>query len=79
MLVNKKTKIIICLIAILFGILIIIMSTKLGDNDTTKELVIRGGMDEVTHMAYLSISMIKYVCIGFLISLIGGLGLIKMF
>lgn len=75
---NKKISIILSSIITIIGIILIFFSTKLGYNESLKVLISKGGMDDIVYGSYTIISMLKYIFIGFLLSLIGGLGLIKI-
>lgn len=59
------------------GIIILMSSLKLGDNEISKIMKAHGGsMDTNKYLIYLEQSIIKYRIIGSILSLLGGLGIL---
>ena len=76
----NKNNIILIIFGVIFtiGMIILINSVKLGDNELVKIMNAHGGsMDTNIYLIYLEQSIIKYRFIGFIVSILGGLGILK--
>lgn len=60
------------------GIIILINSLNLGDNEISKIMKVHGGsMDTNQYIIYLEQSIINYKIVGSILSLLGGLGILS--
>jgi hypothetical protein len=76
----KKNNLIVIIFSAIFivGIITLMNSIKLGDNEVSGIMKINGGsMDTNTFLIYLEQSITKYRFIGSILSVLGGLGILK--
>jgi hypothetical protein len=60
------------------GMIILMNSTSLGDNEVSGMIRANGGsMDTGTYLVYLEQSIVKYRFMGSILSVLGGLGILK--
>ena len=76
---NKNNlKLIIFGITFVVGIIILMNSINLGDNEVSNIMKSHGGsIDTNIYLIYLEQSIIKYRFIGSILSILGGLGVLK--
>ena len=75
---KNNLKVIIFGVIFIAGIIILINSIKLGDNEVSSIMKANGGsMDTNTYLIYLEQSITKYRLIGAILSALGGLGVLK--
>ena len=77
----KKNNIILLVFAAIFlvGMIILMNSLSYGENEMTRIMSAHGGgMDTNQYLIYLEQAIIKYRFIGSILSILGGLGFIKL-
>jgi hypothetical protein len=76
----KRNNLIVIIFGAFFivGIIILMNSIKLGDNEVSSIMKANGGsMDTNTYLIYLEQSITKYRFLGSILSVLGGLGVLK--
>lgn len=76
----RKSNIILIVFGIIFvvGIIILMKSINLGNDEVSNIMNAQGGsMDTNTYLIYLEQSITKYRFIGSILSILGGLGILK--
>ena len=76
---NKNNRILIVFgVVFIIGMMILMNSIKLGDNEVMSIMNAHGGsMDTNNYIIYLEQSITKYRFIGSIVSILGGLGILK--
>ena len=76
---NKNNKILIFFgVVFAIGMIILVNSINLGDNEVMSIMADHGGsMDTDNYLIYLEQSITKYRFIGLIVSMLGGLGILK--
>ncbi len=75
---NKKLILVLFRAVFIIGIVILIASTKLGATNVSVIMQMNGGsMNTNIYLIYLEQSIIKFRFLGSILSLLGGLGVIK--
>lgn len=76
---SKNNRILIIFIVVfIIGIIVLMNSINLGDNEVMSIMNANGGsMDTDTYLIYLEQSITKYRFIGSIVSILGGLGILK--
>lgn len=75
---NKNNRILIIFgVIFVIGIIILMQSTNLGNNEAMSIMNAQGGMDTNIYAIYLEQSITKYRFIGAIVSILGGLGILK--
>lgn len=77
---KEKLKKVIPFILFIVGILFLIFSCRLGYFSSMYETYQKGiVLTENLSNIYTALSIFKYICLGFLVSLLGGLGIINFY
>lgn len=75
---KNNLKLIIFAVIFVAGMIILMNSINLGDNEVSNIMKAHGGsMDTNTYLIYLEQSVTKYRFIGSIFSILGGLGVLK--
>ena len=76
----KKNNLILITFGAVFvvGITILMNCINMGENEVTNILNAKDGMDTGTYLIYLEQSITKYRFIGLILSILGGLGVLKI-
>lgn len=75
---NKNNRILIIFgVIFVIGIIILMQSINLGNNEAMSIMNAQGGMDTNIYAIYLEQSITKYRFIGAIVSILGGLGILK--